>query len=281
MSTKENTSETAKKPATRARTAERNKVNEKQENEQFDETMAISDCIPEQEPALRQLLMNLLKSKEFMDTLESVCKQTMEKVVCENCEKMKQQIERNESEILDLQSTLDNKNRELQSLKKCVDLETSKREVTERQLNDLEQYTRRNSIRIFGVKEQANEDTDQIAVDIANKKLGFQLTKRDIDRSHRVQQKDPKKPKPIIVKLCSYKDKSSFMRNKKKLKGTGTSIQEDLTVQNLILLQKTSRSDKVSAAWTVDGRVFAAVKTTDEKVTLKRRINRESDLNKL
>ena len=108
------------------------------------------------------------------------------------------------------------------SLKESADAETAAREVTEKQLNDLEQYTRRNSIRIFGIREQSNEDTDQIVVDLANEKLGFQLTKRDIDHSHRVQQKDPRKPKPIIVKLCSYKDKTSFMRNKKKLKGSGT-----------------------------------------------------------
>ena len=212
MSNKENTNDSSKKPPTRgSRKSERNKTNDKTDRDQHEESMAIADLVPDQEPALRQLLLNLLKSSEFMNTLESVCKVTMEKVVCEKCEDMKQQIEKHEAEILVLESDLERKKKDLTSLRKRVDEETSKRETAERQLNDLEQYTRRNSIRLFGIEEQANEDTDQIAVDLANRKLGFQLTKRDIDRSHRVQQKDQTKPKPIIVKLCSYKDKRLFM----------------------------------------------------------------------
>ena len=226
------------------------------------ETPPLSALLPEYEPVIRQLMMNLLKSKDFMEVLEAVCTKTMEKVVSEKCDNLQKQIEENQATILDLQNDLESKTREVQSLKNQVHAGSTKTEGVEKRQNDLEQYTRRNIIRIFGVKEQTNEDTDQIAVDLANEKLGFQLTKQDIDRSHRVQQKNPRKIKPIIVKLCSYRNKGCFMRNKKKLKGTGISIQEDLTLPNLILLQKTSKCDKVNAAWSADGRIFAAVKTT-------------------
>ena len=224
------------------------------------------------------VMTNLLKSQKFLDTLESVCRQTMEKVVCARFAELQQQIDKNEATILDLQNTLDTKTKEIKSLKQRFTDESEKREITERKLNDLEQYTRRNSIRIFGVREQTNEDTDQIAIDLAREKLGFALSKTDIDRSHRVYQKDQTKAKPIIVKLCAHNVKSLFMRNKKRLKDTGVSIQEDLTKPTVILLRKTSDHQKVQAAWTTDGRVFAAVKTNDEHKTIKKRIFRESDL---
>ena len=194
---------------------------------------------------------------------------------------LQKQIDTNEMSIMELQNKLDSKTAEITLLKESISEESNKREKFENQLNDLEQYTRSNSIRIFGVREQTDEHTDQIAIDLAREKLGFSLSNGDIDRSHRVYQKDPNKPKPIIVKLCSYNVKTQFMKNKKKLKGSGVSIQEDLTKTTVNLLRKTSDHQKVNTAWTTDGRVFAAVKTTDENKTIKKRLFRESDLSKL
>ena len=68
------------------------------------------------------------------------------------------------------------------------------------------------------------------------------------------------------------------MKAKKTLKGSGISIQEDLTLTTLKLLIKTSQHTKVNAAWTSDGRIIASVKTTDENTSLKKQIFRESDL---
>ena len=67
------------------------------------------------------------------------------------------------------------------------------------------------------------------------------------------------------------------MSNRRKLKGSGISIQEDLTRATVSLLKKTSNHENVSSAWTADGKVIAAVKTTNGK-TLKKKIFRESDL---
>ena len=73
------------------------------------------------------------------------------------------------------------------------EIEELKRQVKERdvtftslraKVNDLEQYTHRNSIRVTGIPETSNEDTDKIAIAIA-KKISAEIDVDQIDRSHR------------------------------------------------------------------------------------------------
>ena len=150
----------------------------------------------------------------------------------------------------------------------------------QRNIDDLEQYGRRNSIRLHGVTEEANEDTDDLAIKAITTQLKCMLTKDDIDRSHRTgkpreanpQSKTKPKPRPILIKLCSYRKLAEIMKLKRNLKNTGISVNEDLTRRNHSLLIAASKSPKVEAAWSTDGRILAAIKTTKEGKTLKKLI---------
>ena len=51
--------------------------------------------------------------------------------------------------------------------------------------DSIEQYGRRDNVRIFGVKEEADEDVYQKVVDVAMK-VGHQISKTDISICHRV-----------------------------------------------------------------------------------------------
>ena len=55
--------------------------------------------------------------------------------------------------------------------------------------DDLEQYSRRNNIRIVGIPEEAEESTDEITIDFMKQKLVVELKENDICRSHRVGRK--------------------------------------------------------------------------------------------
>ncbi len=55
----------------------------------------------------------------------------------------------------------------------------------ERQADSAEQYSRRNCLRLSGVKEDADEVTDDVIMDIF-KDMGAGVTLCDIDRSHRI-----------------------------------------------------------------------------------------------
>ena len=96
-----------------------------------------------------------------------------------------------------------------------------------------EQYGRRDNIRIFGVKEEADEDVYQKVVDVA-RKVGHQISKTDISICHRVPSRNVKKDegRPIIVKFVRRQTKSGLMANKKSLKDCEEKIfiNDDITL---------------------------------------------------
>ena len=76
-----------------------------------------------------------------------------------------------------------------------------------------------------------------------------------IDRSHRIgPKKKEQKPRPIIVKFCSYRDRSKVFYNKKMLKGSGVTITESLTKTRMDLLNEVMVGHGNS--WTIDGNIF-------------------------
>lgn len=137
---------------------------------------------------------------------------------------------------------------ELQTCQTCLSATTSR-------LNHLEQYSRRNSLRIFGVPEITNENTDAITTNLFKKNLSIDMPVSAIERSHRVGM-NKGKPRPIIVKFNSYRDRALIFRNKKKLKGSGISIKEDLTQDNLLLQNEAIKIYGITNVWTSDGVVF-------------------------
>jgi len=125
--------------------------------------------------------------------------------------------------------------------------------------DELEQYTRRNSLRIFGVTEREQEDTDQLVVDLAAEKLGINISRADIDRSHRVGRTadpaDKKKPRAILVKFATYQVRRQVFNNKKKLKGSNVTVREDLTAHRAGLVRRATALYGTKNVWTTDGRV--------------------------
>ena len=138
-------------------------------------------------------------------------------------------------------------------------------------MDDLEQYQRRQCLRIFGVKEEQNEDTDKIAMEVSAK-IGVQLDVVDIDRCHRVGKPQTDKPRAIIVKFVSYRKRSEIFRSKKQLKGTGITIREDLTRLRHKLLLDCVTKYGLQNTWTQDGAII--VKVGDSR----RRITRSEDI---
>ena len=84
--------------------------------------------------------------------------------------------------------------------KQILDL-TKKVEVLEDKADDLEQYSRRNSLRISGIPER--EDVLQETLRVVNSTLLPPLTVDEIDRVHRVGPKLPDKTRQILIKLAT------------------------------------------------------------------------------
>jgi len=140
-----------------------------------------------------------------------------------------------ENEILDLKALVEEKNEQIDNLSRRVaELEVK--------CDDLEQYSRRNSLRIHGLPESEYEDVGEKILDLANKALEVTppITPADIDRVHRIgKQNDSAQPRPVILKLATYRLRDRIYRKRTKLKHAEVGkiyINEDITARRSNLL---------------------------------------------
>lgn len=74
-----------------------------------------------------------------------------------------------------------------------------------------EQYSRRNSLRISGIPETVNEDTDQVVLHVAET-VGVNILPSGIDRSHRLGKSGNRQTQDILVKFTSYRARERVMK---------------------------------------------------------------------
>ena len=166
--------------------------------------------------------------------------------------------------------------------------DTMIRTAMERHIADLEdeldneqQYSRRDQIIIDNIRETVDENTDDIVREQCGK-LNVNFTINGIHRSHRLgpQRDSNNKPRPIIAHLTNYRLKAAVMNAEKKdwfnrrqkqkdarqrgdrnakLDNPTVHVREHLTWrrQQLMraLLQK-KREGQVISVWTIDGVIF-------------------------
>ncbi|KAK6171840.1 hypothetical protein SNE40_018265 [Patella caerulea] len=133
-------------------------------------------------------------------------------------------------------------------------------------VNNLEQWTRRSSVRIFGIPDKMNENYSE-SIQEALKvflSIGVSMTEDQIDIAHRIGTFKPNQNRSIIVKFLSRKYKIFVIKNRRKLKGSGISISEDLTPLNSQLLSRTSKHPSVLNTWSTEGKIYA--KLLNEKI---------------
>ena len=119
--------------------------------------------------------------------------------------------------ILDdaLKKQLEKRDAEIDTLKATV---ASLEGIVEEQ----EQYSRRNWVRVWMDQKEEADSTDDIIVYVA-KKMYVDVKMDEICRSHRVGRTSDRldaKPRAIICRFTSYRVKQRFMRGRKGLKDT-------------------------------------------------------------
>ena len=146
----------------------------------------------------------------------------------------------------------------------------------EEKYDDLEQYSRKNSLELLGVPEGAYTSTDEVVIRIGEA-INVDIKPGDIEISHKLKRKTTK---PVIVKFVSHKVKSLLYKARTKLKNVKTSevfpsyafasredqrifINENLTNYRRELFWKANKMKKdnmITSTWTMDGKIF--VKTS-------------------
>jgi hypothetical protein len=138
------------------------------------------------------------------------------------------------SEVAFLRTIMEKKDERITKLEERVN-------ELENNQDSLEQYTRRNSLRITGMKESENEDPVKVALDLFNNMLPAEDDKvkvEDIDRVHRVGPKaregsristrsnsnttaeTQKQNRDLLVKFATYRVRNRVFRAKKTLNPT-------------------------------------------------------------
>ena len=161
----------------------------------------------------------------------------------------------------------------------------------EKNSDALEQYSRRNSLRISGITEKEGENTDEIMLKLASE-LNVSIGSSDIDRSHRVgrventrrdgSSKPKRQHRDIIVKFATYNARQKLYSMRKELRYTedmkSIFFNEDLTKYRSKLLfdaRTLARVAQISSAYSSDGKIF--VRDNENKRHL---IQSEEDITK-
>lgn len=136
----------------------------------------------------------------------------------------------------------------------------------ERDLRDLEQYSHRNNLIVYGIPEEKNENIMFVMRRLAAALHFENWSPNIIDAVHRMGKISDLKPRPIIIRFVSRLDKDMFLAKRKvhrNLKATDLGfsaensiyVNESLTPSNRDLLKKTREVAKVKGythVWTAN-----------------------------
>lgn len=168
-----------------------------------------------------------------------------------------------------MEDELASKDQQITSLVKRI-------EDLESKADDQEQYSRRTSVRIYGVQETPGEDVLSLSKEL----FGAMNLSPTINRVHRVG--PPRKtspadqsssersvnsnpsgsarPRPILCQFVAFPDKSNVMKARKSLAVShpGVFVNEDLTRKRSNILYQARKLKKAGAiidCWSIDGRI--------------------------
>ena len=226
--------------------------------------------------AIKSVIEQLLTDGTFVSNLISAIKT---KLLNELCETIR-------SDVKDsLQFDVDTVNDKVSTMEKRLhDIEDD--------LEEAEQYSRRNCLVFAGINETSDEDVEATVINICKDDLGIRVEKADIDRCHRLgpgpgstkkgHPKTKKQHRDVIVKFATYRTrddvyKARFNLRKATSKSKTVFVNESLTQRRSKLFWKVKRGlCKDFKLWTQDGRIVVK-KPNGEKIT----IVRERDLGRI
>ena len=129
-------------------------------------------------------------------------------------------------------------------------MEDMERHVSQMQfkLNRLEQYSRKSSVRVYGIEEIQGEKVGERVIE--------KIISKETDIVHRTGCRYQEKPRGILVKFMSHKSKVNIMQRKENVNRIGMS--EDLsygTRKMLNMIHNKKQEINVEKAWTIDGKI--------------------------
>ena len=167
----------------------------------------LTNSIGMDEESFTKAFIKALQNANVVSTLKDIFSIELRKEITE----LKQLVKDKETKIKDLE-------------KQVCELESS--------VDSLEQYSRRNSLRISGVPEKEHESPVEVALELINKQMNVEMDHSALDRVHRVGRIKDGTSRPLLVKFATYRERHRVYRAKKTLKSNNSNrifVNEDLT----------------------------------------------------
>ena len=178
--------------------------------------------------------------KYTLDELREV----LDEKLCEFKEELLSEIKNDiMKEVKNLLKEKDDKIEQLDSTVHMLQQQVSNLKQMCTKINDLEQYGRRQCLRIDGVPYDKKEDSDAVLLKVKDlvKEAEVNIPDSCLDRAHRIGKpyfdKDRTKHQSIIVRFSTFRHRTLLYRGRKKIKNN-VKIKLDLTKNNYSLLNK-------------------------------------------
>ena len=154
-------------------------------------------------------------------------------------------------------------------------------------LDDLEKYTRKNSLEIPGIPDDCYSSTEEVVLKLAAV-LNVNVNPSDIEITHKLKRRG-NNSSPVIVKFISHKMKTSSYKERVKLRNVkvsdvfpgysnaaraeepGIFLNENLTNyrRGLVLRgSKMKRDCLLTSFWTIDGKIFVKISPSGDPVRI-------------
>ena len=260
-----------------------------------DQDSEFYETVPEQEPSLK-VIKDMLSSVQT--TLKDI--QIENRKLAGEVADLKSSFGFQEHQLNSLKVSLskvmkanDAMKVELQALRKKLNDQKSEMDELYESHDDLEQYTRKNSLEIHGVPENLYTSTEDVVIKLGEV-LNVPIQSEDIDISHKLYS-GKNKPKNIIVKFISHKKKTALYKKRIELKNVKITqlfphsttaaalaserlyINENLTPFRKDLMKEANQMKKdglLVSVWSMDGKIY--VKTSPDGAP--KRIRSREDL---
>ena len=113
-------------------------------------------------------------------------------------------------EVKDLTDLINSKDNQIAQL-------TDRIQTLEIQVDEQEQYTRSNSLRVSGLSEKADDKLMDRFLTMTNVQMKVSINADDVERIHRVGQAKPGHTRGIIVKMKSHESKTKVLKARRNL----------------------------------------------------------------
>lgn len=155
----------------------------------------------------------------------------------------------------------------VQDLELRINVLERENEKLQGSVDNFEQHLKRNTFRIYGIKENTGENTFKKIVHTIKTNLKVEVDETNLVNCFRNGKVMEGKERPILFTVDSHNLKLELLKNRKNLKGSGMSLSEDMPLRKYQLLKKAIEKWGKEHVWYYGGHIN--VKNGQKKMKIK------------